>query len=430
MKVNVKEVSQCEKVLTIDVPSEMVAEEFSSFYASVGKRAKIPGFRPGHAPKHVVALHFRDEARNEVWKQLVSRTFRDAVKQEELPIVGYPRIENIEFDETRLKFKAHVEMRPKIKLDKYAGLSVKREAVQVNETEVDEALKRIQEAHAKFEVVSDRGAKLSDFLVCHYRLEVDQREVEKRDGEWIEIREKDYLEGFSKQLLGVKVGETREVTVTFPADYGKKELAGKPGRFFVTVQEIKEKKFPALDDELAKEIGDYETLADLKKAIRQDLENHKRYDVERKVENALLDELIKKSKFEVPAGMVERRLDALVEDSIQNLVHRGAKEEDALRQKEEFRKDLLPAAQRQIRLSFILNEIAEKERIVATETDLNSKYQAIADRTRRSVDEIKNYYAEEEERRESLLQQIVTEKTIQWVKDKAIVEEQKTGGIK
>src|SRR3989338_1421920 len=143
LKIDVKDVSPCEKLLTIDVPSEMVTEEFSSFYESVGKRAKIPGFRPGHAPKHVVALHFRGEARQEVWKQLVSRTFQSAVDQAEIPIIGYPQIENVEFDETRLKFKAHVEMRPKIKIDKYVGLNLKRESAQVSDTEINDVLKRL-----------------------------------------------------------------------------------------------------------------------------------------------------------------------------------------------------------------------------------------------------------------------------------------------
>ena len=281
MKINVKDVNSCEKLLTIDVPSEMVTEEFSSFYESVGKKAKIPGFRPGHAPKHVVALHFRDEAKQEVWKQLVSRTFRDAIKQEEISVIGYPRIENVEFDETRLKFKAHVEMRPKIKIDKYVGLTVKRDPVQVNESEIEEAIKRIQQAHAKFQAVEGRESKLGDFLICDYRLLVDQKEIEKREGEWIELREKDYLEGFSKQLLGAKAGELREVTVTFPAEYGKKEIAGKKGQFSITVKEVKEKKLPALDDELAKEAGDYETFQDLRKAIAQDIDQHKKHEVEK-----------------------------------------------------------------------------------------------------------------------------------------------------
>ncbi|MBI4372709.1 MAG: trigger factor [Candidatus Omnitrophica bacterium] len=427
LKINVKDVNSCEKMLTIDVPSEVVAEEFSAFYEAAGKQAKIPGFRPGHAPKHVVALHYKEEARQEVWKQLVSKSFRDAVRQEEIPVIGYPRIENIEFDETKLKFKAHVEMRPKIKIEKYAGLSVKRDPVQVNESEIEETLKRIQEAHAKFQAVEGREAQLGDFLICDYRLNADGQELEKREGEWIEIREKDYLEGFSKQLIGIEVGQTRAVTVTFPSDYNRPELAKKQGLFTVTIHEIKEKKLPELDDELAKEAGK-ETLAELKSAIQSDLENHKRSEAERKVENALLEELIKKSKFEVPSGMVERRLDALVEEGIQSLIYRGVKKEDALKQKDEIRKTLTQEAERQVRLSFILDEIATREHIEAREEDLNQKYQAISARVKRPLEEVKSFYAAEEERRESLLHQIVTERTIQWIKDKAVIQEQ--GGTK
>ena len=423
MKVDVKDKNSCEKVLTIDVPSEVVAEEFSSFYESVGKRAKVPGFRPGHVPKHVAALHFREEARQEVWKQLVSRTFRDALQQQEIQIIGYPRIENVDFDETRLKFKAHVEMRPKIKIDKYVGLSVKRDAVSVSRPEIDETLKRIQEAHAKFQVVEARPAQLNDFLICNYRLEVDNKEIEKRDGEWIELREKDYLEGFSKQLVGVKPGEAREVTIAFPADYGRSEFIGKQGRFFVTVQEIKEKKLPSLDDELAKEASEQATLAELEATIRRDMEDRKKAEADRKAERALLDELIKKSKFEIPSGMVERRLDALVEEGIHSLRYRGAKEEDALRQKDELRKSLHSEAERQVRISFLLDEIATREHIEAKDEDLDAKYLAIADRVRRSIEEVKTYYAQGEDRKASLWQQIINEKTIQWIKDKAIITE-------
>ena len=255
VKVNVKEVNSCEKVLTIDVPSEIVSQEFNSFYDSVAKRARIPGFRPGHAPRNVVALHFKEEARQEVWKQLVSRTFRDAVKQEEIPIVGYPRIENVEFDETCLKFKAHVEMRPKIKIDKYAGLLLKREPVRVAPSEIEDVLDRLREAHAKFQAVEGRQARLGDFLIADYQLRIDGKQVEDRKGEWIEIRQKDFLEGFSKQLIGARPNESRQVSVSFPSDYGHKEFAGKKGEFSILVHEVKEKILPALDDELAKETG-------------------------------------------------------------------------------------------------------------------------------------------------------------------------------
>lgn len=423
LKVNVKDVSACEKMLTIDVPSETVTEEFSTFYQSVSKRARIPGFRPGHAPQHVLKIHFKEEAKQEVLKHLLSRSFYDAVKQESLPVIGTPRIENIEFDESRLKFKALVEMRPKIKIDKYLGLSVTREPVVLDDSEIDQTIKRVQESQAKFVSVEGRAAQLGDYLTCDYKLDVDGKEVEKKSNEWFEIREKDYLEGFSKQLIGVKIGETRNIQVTFPKDYARKEFAEKSAVFTLTVKELKEKKLPAVDDELAKTLGDYSTLTEFKQAVRGDLENHKKKEAEIKLEKSLLDELLKKSKFEVPAGMVERRLESLVEEGVQSLIYQGLKKEDAEKERERFKKNLSAEAERQVRVSFLLDEIANLEHIEATDEDLQLKYQSLSERVRRSPEEVKHYYEEDENRKESLMMQIMNEKVIQRIKDKAIIED-------
>jgi len=425
LKVNVKDVSACEKMLTIDVPSEVVSGEFSSFYDSVAKRARIPGFRPGHAPQHIVRIHFKGEAKQEVLKHLLSRSFYDAVKQESLPVIGYPKIENVKFDETSLKFEALVETRPKMKLDKYIGLQVKREPIVITDSEIEETLKRVQESQAKFESVEGRETKLGDYLICDYTLNIDGREIEKKDNEWFEVREKDYLEGFSKQLIGVKIGEIREVNVSFPKEYARKEFAGKPAKFVLTIREMKEKKLPALDDDLAKSLGDHSTFDELKKAIRKDIEDHKKRDNETKLEKTLLDELIKKSKFEVPAGMIERRLDSLVEEGIQSLMYQGIKKEDAEKEHEKLRKNLLLEAERQVRISFLLDEIAEREKTQATEEDINAKYQSISERVRRSPEEVKAYYEQEDSRKESLTIQIINEKVIQLIKDKAVIQDTK-----
>lgn len=425
LKVNVKDVSACEKMLTIDVPTEVVTEEFSSFYDSVAKKARIPGFRPGHAPQHVLRIHFKEEAKQEVLKHLLSRSFYDAVKQESLPVIGYPKIDNIEFDETRLKFKALVEMRPKLKLDKYFGLNVKRELVVIQDSEISETLKRIQESQAKFESVENREAKLGDYLICDYTLNVDGKEAEKKDNEWFEIREKDYLEGFSQQLIGAKIAEVREVRVTFPKEYARKDFAGKAATFTLTVKEMKEKKLPTLDDELAKSLGDYSTFEELKKEILKDMQEHKSKESEVKLEKALLDELIKKSKFDVPLGMVERRLEALVEEGVQSLMYQGIKKEEVEKERDKFKKSLLPEAERQVRISFLLDEIAEREKIKATQEDIDSKYRSLSERLRRSPEEIKAYYEQDENRKESLMVQIANEKVIQLIKDKAAIQDAK-----
>jgi trigger factor len=193
----------------------------------------------------------------------------------------------------------------------------------------------------------------------------------------------------------------------------------------VTVKEIKKKSLPVLDDELAREVGSYQTLAELKEAAKKDVEAHKREEAEVKMEKLLFDELVKKAKFEVPASMVERRLESLLEDRSNQLMSMGIKEEDVKKQVEQLRNDLRAEAEKQVRLSFILDEIANLENIKTDEADIEKKLQQIAERVRRPLDEVKAFYHEKEERLDSLQAQAINEKVIQWVKDKAVVQEVK-----
>ena len=423
LKVSVKNINSCEKILTIDVPEEVVSNEFACFYDAMAGVAKIPGFRPGHAPRQVVALHYREEARRRVLEQLLRQSFREAVIQEKIALVGEPKVDEIQFDECHLKFNAHVETRPKIKIDNYVGLPLTRRPIEVRESEVEEMLKRLQEVRAKFVAVEDRPCAVGDFLICDYALTVDGKELEKREGEWIELREHDFLEGFSKQLIGATFGETRQVVIAFPPDHRREECKGKSGVFSVTVKEIKEKRLAAIDDEFAKEVGDYNTLQELKHSIRKDLEAEKNKEQEVHLEHDLLDLLIKKSRFDVPTPMVERRVASLVENEIRTLFARGRKPEELKSEQESLRQKLAPDAHREVRIAFILDEIASREGIEVTETDLATKYEEAARSFRRPVEQIKAYYREHDDRRVQLLHQVKQEKTIQWLKDRANIKD-------
>ncbi len=423
LKVQVKDLNGCEKLMSIEVPSEWVEKEYQDFYSAVARRARIPGFRPGHAPKHVLEIHFQKEAREEVLKQLLGTSFKQAVIQEKIPLVGEPQIELVEFDGKHLKYKAHVESRPKIKIDKYTGLSLERKTAPAKEADIEEILKRIQESHARYEPVEGRAAELGDYLICDYQLSVDGKITERQEGTWIHIQENEYLKGFSTQLVGTHPEEVREVTVTFPQDYGRKEIAAKEGRFSVAVKEIKTKTLPPLDDELAKTFGKHETLQELKEAIRKDIEAHRKREAEVALEQVLLEELAQKSKFDLPKRLVQKRTEALRREEIQGRISRGMKEDEAAKNVNPLEPQLLQAAERQIRISFLIDEIATREHIRAEEADFEIKYRLIAERYGRPAEEVKQYYAGRGEERQSLALQIVSEKTIQWLKDRANVKE-------
>jgi len=423
LKVDIKNIGPCEKVLTIDVPLNLIQEEFDQFYEYVSKRSKIPGFRPGHAPKNIVALHYKKEAHDEVLKQLLSRSFREAVKEKGINLIGTPKIDEIDFNDQKLKYNAHVEIRPEIKIENYAGLKLKKYVEQVDQKDIQDVLKRYQEAHSKFEAVENREIQVGDYIIGDYVLEVDGKEVERRNGEWFEIREKDYLENFSKQLLGANVGESCKVKIKFPADYAHKEFVGKDGCFTVTIKEHKLRKLPNLDDDLAKEIGEYQTLAELTAAVKKDLSQQKQEQAETELERELLTQLIKISKFDIPQGMVDRRQKALVENQIQQIRMQGAKEEDVEKQREQMAKDLRDEADRQVRLSFLLDEIGKREKIEVTASDIETRLKLISERARRSFDEVKTFYHEKQERLDSIEQQIFNEKVIEWLKGTANITE-------
>ncbi len=423
IKVSVKELSSCEKLVTIDVPKEEIEKEYNLFYDQVAKVARVPGFRPGKAPRNVLVNHYQEDAKGEVLKKLIPRSLREAFKSKNISPIGNPSIERVNFETSKLSYDAHVEIRPKIKLDRYKGIHVKQKAIPMLDSEIDDVLKRVQETHAKFVPVEGRVAEIGDFLICDYVCSSEGKEIEKRSEDMIALKEKDYLEGFSNQLVGIVSGETREVRVTFPANYTNKTYAGKEGVFKVTVKEVKKRDLPPLDDELAKETGNFQTIAELKNKIREEIETRKKHDQDIEIENAILEELIKKSKFDVPKRMVERRLEAMIDEALHAMKREGLSEKDEEVKRVEFREKYRDEAGRQVRISFILDEIAQKENVKPEPADFKLKYQNIAERYGRPVEEIEAHFEKTENGRESLVLQIITEKVIQLLKDNAVIKE-------
>lgn len=419
MKVSVKDSKNCEKILKIEVGEDRIREEFEAIYAALAPKAKIPGFRPGKAPKNVVALHYKSEAREQVLKNLLNDSYREALKENELEPLGYPDIQEVKFDENSLSYQASIEVRPKIKLAKIKGLSAVKEEVAVKAEEVEEEIKRIQESLAQFKAVEDRPSAFGDFVIADYVCTADGQEIEKRNDDWFELKQEEFLKGFSEQLTGLKSGDEKEVRVTFPEGMGRKELAGKQAVFQVKVKEVKSKQLPELNDDLAREAGEYNSLAELREKIGKDLKAKKEQEAEQAYEKALLDELVKKNKVDLPPKLVERRIDYMLEQAKSNLMRHGAGEDIFEKEKDKLREEFRPEAEKQVHIAFLLDEISEKEGIAAADEDIKKKFQALADRFHQQVDYIEKYYADNEEALDALKDQIRNEKTIEFIKQNA-----------
>ena len=419
LKVSVKDAKACQKILTIEVPKDSVQKEYEVFYNAVAAKAKVPGFRPGKAPRQVLEMHFQNEAREQVIKNLISDSLRNALQANELNPLIYPKIEQVNFENNKLSYQAHIEVRPKIKLSHVKGLSVKKDSAQVEDKEIQNALQRIQESLAQYKVVEARAARMGDFVIADYVCKIGGKEMEKRSDQWFELKEEEFLKGFSAQLVGVKPGESRDVTAAFPESSAHPDVSGKTGIFHVQVKEIKEKNLPALNDDLAKEAGEYNSFAELQEKTRKDLLADKERGIEAAYEKNLLDELVKQNKIDLPQGLVQRRLDHLLDEARHRFAQQGGAEELFEREKEKFAKDLAMEAARQVHLAFLLDEIAVKENITVAEEDRKKKFEELAQRYRQPADQIEKIYSENANALESMEEQIRNEKAIQFVKANA-----------
>lgn len=419
IKVSVKDGKACEKILKVEVGEDAIQHEYDHFYQHIASNAKVPGFRPGKAPRNVLELHYKGQAQEQVLKNLISEAYRQAVREKSLEPLSFPDVKDVKFDPKKLSFEAVVEVRPKIKLSKVTGLSAKKEKIELNAEEVDHTVKRIQEQLAQFKAVEDRGAEIGDYVIADYICLVEEKELETRKDDWFELQKEDYLKGFSSQLLGVKSGDERKIEVTFPEDFGRKEVAGKPATFQVKVKEIKSKHLPELNDEFAQSAGEFKTLSELKEHIEKDLRIAKEKEIESKFEKELLDEFVKQNKLELPEGLVKRRAERLMENSLRDFQMRGGSPEKAEEIKEKLREDLEKEARRQVHLAFLLDEVANKENIQPEEKDFKVHYEKMALEVRQPADVVEKYYTDHAEAKDSLVEQIRSEKAIQFIKDNA-----------
>lgn len=419
LKIKLQDGKTCEKILTIEVAQDRISEEFESFYNSIAPRAKVPGFRPGKIPRDVLVMHYEKNANDSVLEALLSESLPKALREKDLNPLTTPEIKDIQFAKEKLTYKAHIEVRPRVKLSRVTGLSAKKEKPGVKPEDIEKALKQTQEMHAQYKAVEGRAAKLGDFVITDYVCSVDGKEMEKRKDDWIELKEEEYLKGFSAQLVGANIGDEKDVQISFPQDMADKRAAGKAAVFKMKVKEIKEKILPELNDDLAKQAGEYKDLNDLKKNLTDDLEKRDADEKEAAFERGLLNELIKQNKIDLPNGLLQRRAEYLMDQARQRFLKQGGTDGVFDKEKEKMQKEFEAEARRQIHIAFLLDEIADTQGIKAEETDLGTKYEVLSQQYRQPKETIEKYYQEHKEARETLLDQVRNEKVIEYLKQHA-----------
>jgi trigger factor len=376
------EAATCKKELLIEIPAEVVRREADTVTAQYAKAVHIPGFRPGHAPKSLVERRFREDIRGEVVQTLLPRFFEDVVKDQKLSVVGRPRFEDLKFEQDQpLTCKATFEVIPEIELKNYKGLEVEEETAAVGEAEVEKALEELREHAATFEVVTDRPAQDDDYLTVNYR----GREAQAPGSRPLEAHEAivhlgaaGTVAGFSENLRGVRVGEAREFQVTYPEDHPQKSLAGKTLSYRVEVQSIKRKVVPPADDDLAKSVSEYGTLAELRLKLQKDVTERAKRRAEGATRQKLVEALLASHDFPVPEVLVEAQLDRKLERTVAQLLAQGIDPRETEIDWRKIREEARPEAQKEVRTSLILAKIAEAEKLEPSEEEVDEMIRALA----------------------------------------------------
>jgi trigger factor len=395
MKRKIRNIEEHRKAFEIEVPASDVNKRKNELFGRLSKTASVPGFRAGKAPRDLLEKHYGERVTKEAIEDLIADSYRQAVEEEGLIPLGYPHISEVKLDDQNiLSFKAEFNTRPRIDIKGYKGLSLKKKKVQIGEEDVDRSISSLRESTAKFKECVGRPVQIGDYIVCDSHIFVDSKPIaKKRENIWMPIEENSYVPGVSKALIGAALNEEKEIEATLPEDFPIKEHANQKAVFKIKVKEIKEKVLPQIDDEFAKDLG-YNNLAELNDSVKKVLESQAERQVRQDLERQVIEKLLEGAKFNVPATLVEGQLKYLVNEEKERLKKQGLEEEDINTKDKELHDKLRPVAQRQVKIMFVLDEIAHKEKITVSDEEIGEAFEGLSKQYNQPRGKVENYYKE------------------------------------
>ncbi|MBM3882851.1 MAG: trigger factor [Verrucomicrobia bacterium] len=429
--VTVEDLGPCKKLLRVEVDTEGVAAAFASAAQEFQRQARLPGFRPGKAPREMIERTYGPAIEAQVKRTLVPKAYQEALQQSQLRPVSLPDIEEVQFGRSLpLQFTATIETEPSFELPEYRGLRIRRELRSVGDQDVDQALAALRTQRPNYVDVT-RPVQAGDFVVVHYtgtcegrpiaELAPTARGVGEQKNTWLHVSPDYLIPGFTDQLVGANAGDKRTVTVTFPADFVNAELAGKIGVYEVEVLQVKERHLPAVDDAMARAFGAPD-LAQLRTGVRKDLENEVRYRQKRDTRNQLVAVLLGRVSCELPEAMVQAETKNAVMDIVKTNTERGISKSAIDERKDEIYSVASNNARERVKARIILGRIADKEGIRATEAELTQQVVQLAARYQIKPDRLVKQLQERGALAE-IQEQIVSAKVLDFLESQAQIED-------
>ena len=382
MNVQLENLPNCIATLRVEVPSDKVSKAREAIVREYSQHAKLPGFRPGKAPGALVEAKFKNDIKEELQKRILSESVREAIMEKKLRVLTIANVEDVEFapDQT-LTYTATVVTAPAFELPEYKGLKVEIPAEEVTDKDVDEGIDRLREQAADFTDVTDRALAMEDFAVITYTGTIDGKPADEvapsakilahNTDFWLKLTAETFLPGFSEQIIGMSIGETREFDIAIPADFAVKDLASKTIHYSVTLGSIKTKVLPEADDAFAATVAPGKTLAEVRDLLRGELVRQKQSEQEGAKRTQVMKQLLAKVECELPEGMLQNETHRLLEEVIRENQNRGVPEEVIRENQQELQTSAAENARERLKGSFVLLRIAEAEKITVTREEFN-----------------------------------------------------------
>lgn len=439
MKVEVEKQPDSVSELQIELPPEQVSKEWNRITDNYARHARIPGYRPGKAPRRVVEAKYRKEIQDELTKKLVSESYRQAVAEKQLRVISLTNVEDVEIgDDKTMRFRATVITAPEFELPDYKNITVQIPPAEVTEEEINAALERLRDQSADFvEVEPERALQMEDFAVIDFEGTIDGKPVSEIAPEasknlhggrkfWLRMAPDNFLPNFCEQLVGQTKEETRLVIVNFPQDFPVNEVAGKKADYAVTLRELKKKVLPELNDEFAGRLAKDKTLADLRHMLEHDLEHEKEHAIEHAKESQIIKTLHERTRFDLPPQLLRGETRRALGELVQRNRQRGVPDEMLKTKERELVEGAGSLAAHRLKTNFILHRIAEHEKLEVKREELDERIRREAARQNVTMEKMRREI-EEREGINGLVEEILLGKTIDFLKANVSVEMKPNG---
>lgn len=396
-------------------------EALEAAYNREKGKYKKEGFRQGKVPRKVLESTFGEGIFfDEAFNISFTKSYVEMLgKETQIKPIDYPEIDVTELNKEGVKFSASITVMPEVTLGKHTGVEIKIEEAQIDEKEVDKEIEALRERNARYVEIKDRVVKDKDLVNLDYSGSVEGKKFEggTAKNQELEIGSKTFIEGFEGQLVGMKIGEEKNISVKFPEKYHSKDLAGKPAVFAVKILGIRERQVPELTDEFAKDVSEFSTVIELKNNLKERLLAQKQESIQRQAENKLVQTIVKNSKVEIPEKMIEKQLDYFVHDFEHMLSHQGLSFADYLnyigKTEKEYRDLRREEAKVSCETNMVLDEIVKKNNITATEEEINSKLTELTPNVKNGQKNSKKDI--DENQIKTIKNHIIAEKTIKFL---------------